>query len=345
MPTYRVPDINNLPPKGDAGAVRRRVVIVASFCANSLEYTGPLQVFMEANFFLERVGRSDLGYDIEMAAVRPGVVYETRGMTVNVDRAYRDVRGEIDTIMFQAPDEDERTIRDGEFVAWVREVAGRARRVASVCVGTFVLAEAGLLNGRRATTHWMACDELQRRYPAVNVDPTPIYVKDGHLYTSAGSTAGIDLAVALVEEDFGRELALRVAQGLVMYLKRPGNQAQFSVQLPAGFSPQSSLCGVQSHIAEHLNDDLSVDALARRAGMSRRNFARVFTQEVGVSPGKFVERARLERARHYLEQTTTPIGRVAHQCGYRTSDGMRVAFDRHLGISPREYRQRFTRTP
>lgn len=343
MPTYNIPEINDLPPVGASSCSRRRVVIVLGQCTNSLEYMGPLQVFMEANFFLERAGRSDLGYDLEIVAVEPGIVFEMLGMTITVDRSYDTLSGEIDTIVFQAVDEDERTIRDESFITWVKDVAGRTRRVTSICVGTYVLAEAGLLNGRRATTHWMACDELQRRYPEVRVDPEPIFVKDGHIYTSAGSTAGIDLSIALVEEDFGSGLALRVAQGLVMYLKRPGSQAQFSAQLSTGFSRQSSIREVQTYVVEHLDDDLSVDQLAQRASMSPRNFARVFSQEAGVSPGKFIERTRLERARLHLEQTDTPIGRIARQCGYRTADGMRVAFERNLGINPREYRQRFSK--
>jgi transcriptional regulator GlxA family with amidase domain len=175
----------------------------------------------------------------------------------------------------------------------------------------------------------------------VALEPDPIYVKDGHVYTSAGSLSGIDMTVALVEEDFGKEVARKVAQGLVMYLKRPGNQAQFSLPLSARFPEDERFRELQGYVLEHPHQNLSVETLAEKVGMSPRNFARVFTRQVGLTPGRFVEQLRLERARHYLEDTQLPVSEVAECCGYTTAEGMRLAFDRHLGVSPREYRRRF----
>lgn len=341
MPHYRVPEVTGLPSGNDPKACRRRVVVITNGCTNSLEYFGPVQVFLEANFFLDRVGRSDIGYDVEVAAIEPGPVFQMAGLRMEVERPYHALSGVIDTLFFQALDEEEVAFNNKDFVRWVSDMSKKVRRISSVCVGTFLLAEAGVLDGRRATSHWIVCDELQRRYPKVTVDPDPIYVKDGNVYTSAGSTAGIDLAVAMVEEDYGTGLALRVAQGLVMYMKRPGNQAQFSAQLSSGFSESTAIEKVRMHIADNLDGDLSVEALADRAGMSPRNFARVFVSEVGVPPGRYVEESRLERARNILEQTDTPIAQVARRCGYRSPDGLRTAFDRHLSVSPREYRRRF----
>jgi transcriptional regulator GlxA family with amidase domain len=211
----------------------------------------------------------------------------------------------------------------------------------TACSGTYVLAEAGLLDGRRAATHWMADKDFRRRYPDVILDTEPIYVKDGNLYTSAGVTSILDLMLALVEEDFGSELALRVAQGLVIFLRRPANQSQFSVQLTGLKTDNERIRDVVSHIAKNPGSDLTVERLGELAGMSPRNFTRVFAREIGMTPGKFVEVSRLESARRYLEQSTMPVGEIAHACGYSTTDGMRLAFDRNLGVTPREYRQRF----
>ena len=218
----------------------------------------------------------------------------------------------------------------------------KTRRLATACIGTYVLAEAGLLDGRRATTHWSACNDFQRRYPDVKLDPQPIFVKDGKFYSSAGVTSILDLMLSLVEEDYGSELALRVAQSMVMFLRRPANQSQFSTQLNGSAADDAKIRSVMAYVAEYPDRDLSVEALAEIAKMSPRNFTRVFAREVGVTPGKFVEQTRLESARCRLEQSKLPISQVARQCGYSTADGMRVAFDRNLGVGPSEYRRRFT---
>ena len=230
---------------------------------------------------------------------------------------------------------------DPMVVDWLRRHAAKIRRVASVCSGAFLLAEAGLLTGRRATTHWSVCDSLARRYPDVQVDRQPIFVRDGPIATSAGVTAGIDLALALVEEDVGREIALAIARHLVMFLRRPGNQAQFSAQLSAQVAARPGLREVQRWIADNPHTDLSVPLLARLANLSPRQFARAFTSEVGQTPGRYVDAVRLEAARRLLHDSDDGLERVAARCGYGTVEAMRRAFVRALGVAPGEYRSRF----
>jgi transcriptional regulator GlxA family with amidase domain len=302
---------------------------------------GPMMVLLDTNWQLENSGRPDLGYDIEVVSNEPGTIFKAKGLRIEVDKACYDIRGAVDTLVFQAVDYEGKCLSDRRFIDWIRRVAPRTERLVTACIGTYVLAEAGLLDGRRATTHWMACENFQQRYGAVEMDPEPIYVKDGKYYSSAGVTAILDLMLALVEEDFGSEIALRVAQSMVLFLRRPANQSQFSVQLTHTMSGNKSIQTVLAHIAERPDGDLSVEALAECVNMSARNFVRVFTREVGLTPGKFVELSRIEAARSQLEQSKLPIGEIAKQCGYRTSDGMRASFDRNLGVGPSEYRRRF----
>jgi transcriptional regulator GlxA family with amidase domain len=249
------------------------------------------------------------------------------------------VHGPIDTLLVAGG----AGARDAspETVARVRRLAARADRVASVCTGAYVLAAAGLLDGRRATTHWSWCDDLQRRHPAVTVERDPIFVVDGPVRTSAGVTAGMDLALAMVEEDHGRDLALRVARQLVLFLKRPGGQSQFSAQLKVQAADREPLRALQAWIADHLAEDLSIPALARRAAMSERNFARVFAREVGATPARFVERARIEAARRRLEESSDGLDEIAAQCGFRSAEILRRAFLRVLRVAPSAYRLRF----
>ncbi|MGA8363568.1 MAG: helix-turn-helix domain-containing protein, partial [Solirubrobacteraceae bacterium] len=207
--------------------------------------------------------------------------------------------------------------------------------------GAFVLAAAGLLDGRRATTHWASAAELAQRYPTVEVDPEPIYLRDGPVWTSAGVTAGMDLALALVEEDLDRDAALTIARHLVLFLRRPGNQSQFSATLAAQQPAREPLREAQRYALEHVAADLSVEALALHAHMSPRNFARAFAAEVGITPGRYVERVRLEAARHALEDTAQPIATVAAACGFGTPETMRRTFLRALGVAPAEYRRRY----
>jgi len=341
MLEFSVPKISTLSsiPKSRR---RRRVVFVTMPKGDPFDLIGPMTVLHDANWQLENSGRPDLGYDIEVVTNKPGTVYQVSGFRMVVDKPCYEIRGDVDTIVFQAVDYEENFLKDRRFIDWVKRIAPRTRRLVTACVGTYVLAEAGLLDGRRATTHWSVCDSFQRRYPGVKLDPEPIYIKDGKFYSSAGVTSILDLMLSLIEEDYSSELALRVAQSMVMFLRRPANQAQFSTQLNGCMADDMKIRSVMAYVAEHPDRNLSVEVLAEMAKMSPRNFTRVFTREVGVTPGKFVEQSRLESARGRLEQSKLPINQVASQCGYRTADGMRVAFDRNLGVGPSEYRRRFT---
>lgn len=227
--------------------------------------------------------------------------------------------------------------------AWLKAAAPRARRVVSVCAGAFILARAGLLDGKKATTHWKSLDELESEYPRIAVQKGPIYVHDGAIWTSAGASSGFDLSLALVEEDMGFAVAKAVAQYLVMYLRRPGGQSQFSCYLAAQADSDGPIREVQSWAMEHLSADLSVEALAARSAMSPRNFARVFAKETGTTPARFVEDLRLDAARQRLEMGTETIEEVARACGLAGGLALRRVFDRDLGVSPSEYRERFGR--
>ncbi|HEV3225242.1 MAG TPA: GlxA family transcriptional regulator [Acidimicrobiales bacterium] len=314
----------------------RRVVIVVYQGIQSLDAVGPLEVFATAN---REAGRAE--YATEIVATTGPTVRAMSGLTVGVERRLRGLRGRIDTLVVAGGDGTIDALRSRSLIDGITRLATRSRRVTSVCTGAFLLAEAGLLDGRRATTHWSVCDTLARRYPTIDVDPDPIFVCDGNVYTSAGVTAGMDLALALVEDDLGRDLALRVARRLVMFLRRPGNQSQFSAQLAAQVAHRDPLRDVQQWIADHPDDDLTVAALAERAGMSDRNFARCFKDEVGVTPGRYVEIARVEVARRLLEDTDDAIGRVARAAGFGTTETMRRVFLRVLRTGPTEYRRRF----
>jgi transcriptional regulator GlxA family with amidase domain len=226
---------------------------------------------------------------------------------------------------------------------WLRLSARTAGRIVSVCAGAFLLAEAGLLDGRRATTHWQRTDELARRHPAVRVDPAPIYAQDGRIFTSGGATAGFDLALSLVEHDLGFSVAQEVAKTMVLYLRRPGGQSQFSGALSREARADSPIRALQAWILDHLKEDLRVERLARRSAMSPRNFARVFTEEVGTTPARYVEELRLEAAKRRLENRSDSIERIAMDCGFGSGVNLRRVFQRQVGIGPREYVERFGR--
>ncbi|MEE1785861.1 GlxA family transcriptional regulator [Streptomyces sp. SP17BM10] len=316
----------------------RSVVVVLYDGVQSLDVTGPLEVFAGAGAAAGQPG----AYRVTLAALGGGPVRGCSGLRVLPDADLAEV-GPVHTLL--VPGGEGTDAPDPALVARIRELAGRAERVVSVCTGAFLLAEAGLLAGRRATTHWAYCDALARRFPDVEVDPDPIHVRDGHVATSAGVTAGIDLALALVEEDLGRDAALLIARHLVVFLRRPGNQAQFSTQLAAQVAARHPLREVQRWIAEHPEEDLSVEALARRSALSPRHFARAFAAEVGVTPGRYVDGVRLEAARRRLEDTEDGIEEIARACGYGTPEAMRRAFVRALAAPPAEYRRRFRPAP
>ncbi|MFL5908454.1 MAG: GlxA family transcriptional regulator, partial [Solirubrobacterales bacterium] len=226
-----------------------------------------------------------------------------------------------------------------------RSASRRSRRVTSVCSGAFLLARAGLLEGRTVTTHWASTAELARRHPELRVDPNPIFVRDGNVWTSAGVTSGMDLSLALVEEDLGRDIAVEVARWLVLFLQRPGGQAQFSTHLSAQLAERQPLRELQAWIADNLDADLRVEALAERAAMSPRNFARFFHRETGITPAAYVEELRVERARQLLEESDESIELVSSRCGFGTPETMRRAFARRVGAAPADYRARFKRSP
>ncbi len=280
-------------------------------------------------------------YTIEVAAAEAGPIETTRGPVIVADRALRSVRGPIDTLIIVGGEGAYAAAEDARLLTWVRRAAGRSRRVASVCTGAYVLAAAGLLDGRRATTHWFSCADFARRFPGVEVDPDPIFVRDGNIWTSAGVTAGMDLALALVDDDLGRDVTLLTARQLVLFVQRSGGQSQFSAQLGTQFATRDPLRDLQSWIAEHPDRDLTVERLAARVAMSPRHFARVFRDETGCTPAVYVERVRVEVARRLLETTGLPIDDVATAAGFGTVETLRRAFTRRVGASPSEYRDRF----
>jgi transcriptional regulator GlxA family with amidase domain len=322
------------------GNVRTRSVLIILFDGvQSLDVTGPLEVFATASGEVTASGEAGgPAYEIRTASVGGVAVRTSSGLTIAPDAALAD-EGTPHTVI--VPGGPGTRAPAPELVGWLRGYAPRAERIVSVCTGAFVLAEAGLLDGRRVTTHWANCATLARRYPDVTVMPEPIFVRDGNVATSAGVTAGIDLALTLVEDDHGRDVALAVARQLVVFLRRPGNQTQFSAQLQAQVAHREPLREVQRWIAEHPGADLSVDALAERARLSPRQFARAFTAETGMPPGRYVDRVRLEAARRLLEDTRDGVEQVARCCGYHTPEAMRRAFQQALQVSPAEYRRRF----
>ncbi len=271
--------------------------------AQMLDITGPLEVFAMASQQLESGRATDPGYRISLVATERGPLRCSSGVSLLTDAAFPAVRGPIDTLLVAGGEGERSALRDEALVAWIGRAARRSRRVAGVCSGAFLLARAGLLDGRRATTHWASVAQLARAFPAVKVEPDRIYVRDGDVYTSAGVSAGMDLALALVEEDCGRKIALAVARRLVLFLKRPGGQSQFSSQLEAQLADRAPLRELQGWIAGHPTADLSVEALAKRVALSPRHFARVFARDLGVTPARYVERVRVEVARRRLEES------------------------------------------
>ena len=313
----------------------RRIVIALFPGVQALDVTGPTEVFSIA----ARLGLAP--YRIELAAVSRAPVATSSELLLVPHRTLSSIRGPVDTLIVPGGEGTGEAVSDERLVRFVARVAGRARRVASVCTGAFLLAEAGLLNGRRATTHWSACGALGRRYPKVLVEEDPIFLRDGDVWTSAGVTAGMDLALALLEEDAGNEAALAVARQLVMFVRRPGGQAQFSAQLSARTPDREPLRAVQDWIVQNLAANLGVEALASRAHMSPRNFARAFKREVGLTPAAYVERVRVERAQQSLQRDGAVLSEVAQECGFGSEDRMRRAFQRRLGVGPAAYRNRF----
>ena len=320
----------------------RRVVFVAFDRMQLLDLAGPLEVFAGA----ARTPGTGHAYSIEVASLGGGpTVTTSSGVSVGAPVALEHIVGRVDTLVVVGGVGSGAAAADPRLVAEVGRLAQVARRVCSVCTGAFVLASAGLLDGRSATTHWASCDELASRYPDVEVLEDPIFVRDDNVWTSAGVTAGIDLALALVEEDFGPAVARLVARWLVMYLQRPGGQNQFSAPLAAQATGRPALRELQAWIREHIGEDCSVPALARRAGMSERTLTRAFRQECGTTPAEYVEQIRIEAARQVLESTELTIAAIADRSGFGTPETMHRAFRRRLGVTPGAYRSRFHAAP
>jgi transcriptional regulator GlxA family with amidase domain len=312
-----------------------RIVVAVVPPVDELDLVGPLQVFHSVN----RLAGKKL-YTVEVLTSGDRATVEGEGGVLSflAQDHFRRARGACDSVLLVCGIAS-RLTRDEELSGWLRKMAGRTRRLGAVCAASLLLAEAGLLNGRRATAHWKFGQELAARYPAVNVEHEPLWVKDGNIYTSAGLSAGIDLALAWVEEDCGAGLAHEAARELVLFLRRPGGQPQLSVSLASQASEMTAIRELQVWIAEHLKKRLSVEDLAERMSMSVRNLERVFTREVGTTPAQYVLQARVEAARRLLERSDMALQRVAEACGFAGVDVMRRGFVRVLGITPRRYRE------
>ncbi len=333
-------------PVSPSASRSRHVAVVAFDGCQSLDVVGPLEVFAIASrrHAVAHPEARRPPYTTEVLAPAAGNVRANSGLRLVADRAFASVRGGIDTLVVAGGDV-QTIVADPNLLGWLRRLAPRTRRIASVCSGAFVLAAAGLLDGKRAATHWSAAERLARMFPSIDVETDAIFVRDGNVYSSAGITAGMDMALALVEEDLGSAAALDVARYMVLFLKRPGGQSQFSRRLAAQAVGEHDLGGLPQWIVDHVDRDLSVETLAARAAMSPRNFARVFTRCVGNTPAKFVEEARLERARQLLEDTDLGLDEVAMRCGFGSAERMRRTFHRHLRVVPHDYRLRFRRQP
>lgn len=319
----------------------RQVAIVVFDGVQGLDVTGPLEVFSGAQALIGGERRDARGYEIRTFSGDGAAIETSSGLTIQPDGALREAPRELDTLIVPGGLGSRAASRDEALLVWIAGTSGRARRTASVCTGAFVLAAAGLLRGRRATTHWAAAGELARQYPDVLVEADPIFLRDGDVWTSAGVTAGMDLALALVEEDHDRATALAIARQLVLFLRRPGNQSQFSATLAAQHPRREPLREVQRQVVEDVAGEHTVEAMAERAHMSARHFARAFAAETGITPARYVERVRLEAARGKLEDGSEPIAEVAAACGFGTAETMRRVFLRALEVGPAEYRRRF----
>ena len=325
-------------PKKTASAPRsssRRIVFLLVPPVDELDLVGPLQVFNSIN---RLAGRPIYSMEVVTNSERLQLAGEGGVLTFMARQHFRELKGSCDSVLLVCG-LGSRSVRDAELSAWLKKTAGTARRVGAVCVGAFLLAEAGLLDARRATAHWKFGRELAARYPRVRVEHEPLWVKDGNIYTSAGISAGIDLALAWAEEDCGAALAHEAARELVLFLRRPGGQPQVSVSLASQASAMASIRELQIWIAEHLTELLTTQDLAQRMSMSVRNFERVFTRETGTAPAQYVLQLRVEAARRHLERTDRGLKQVAAAAGFGSADVMRRAFVRLLGLTPARYRE------
>lgn len=321
----------------------KHIVIIAPPNTSILDIAGPLEVFTKAadyiNTYIQNTAES---YTVHVISTQSSkTVITASGLPIVCEGNIKSINYEIDTVLVSGIPNAPENMVNKETLNWLREHRNTIRRVGSICAGAFILAEAGILNGKRATTHWRVCDKLARYYPKVKVESDPIFVKDGNIYTSAGISTGMDLSLAMVEEDFGRDIALSVARQLVLYLKRPGNQSQFSIMLTHQKADYQPIGEIQDWIIEHLEGNLTVEMLAKRASMSPRNFARVFLRESGITPAKYIEKLRLETARRRLEETRLTLDEISSECGVGNADALRRLFLRHMKTTPSDYRRSF----
>ena len=316
-----------------------RIVFLAFPGVMLLDLIGPWEVFELAN---RLVGGKSRAYDLKLVSDNISATIQSGGgISMLSHQSASSSFDEIDTLVVPATDTVWISEPSNECLVTLRRLADRARRVVSICGGAFFLAAAGLLEGKRATTHWSGTKDLAKRFPTIDVQADSIFVKDGNVYTSAGVTAGIDLALALVEEDLGHEIALECARYLVVFMRRPGGQSQFSSTLKAQRSERNAINDLIAWASDNLSEDLSVQAMADRANMSPRNFSRVFTCEVGQTPAAFVEQLRVDAVRRCLEGEDKSLKQISMRCGFKSTDSMRRSFRRVLNVAPNDYRNRF----
>ncbi|MGR9074188.1 MAG: GlxA family transcriptional regulator [Gammaproteobacteria bacterium] len=321
----------------------RTVGIIVYPGVEIIDVVGPMEVFTFANLELEKEGlTSKPVYQVKVLGKDDDPVATLSGLKILPTHIYGETMDRLDTLII--PGGAVSSIKDTELIEWIHKHSKKVRRLASVCTGAFVLAKGGLLDGRRATTHWFYTDKFKHEYPAVRLEPDKIFVCDESIWSSGGITAGIDLALAMVEEDWGHKLALHIARHLVVFLKRPGGQSQFSTYLMAEAANRRDFRELQAWIMENPDADLRVEALAERVAMSPRNFARTFLLETGITPAKYVERVRTDMVRHFLENTEIQVAEAARRAGFKDAETMRRTFIRHIGISPSDYRSRFGST-
>jgi transcriptional regulator GlxA family with amidase domain len=330
-----MPNEPRFPPKA-----LRTIEILTFPSVQLLDVTGPLQVFATANEIAAGGSKGAAPYLLNVVAPGGASVTTSSGLAL-LAQPLPPIESVPDTLLVAGGPGVEQAASDPALVDWLHDRAGRVRRVGSVCTGAFLLAEAGVLDGRRAVTHWSVCADLARRFPAVRVQTDPIFVRDGPVWTSAGVTAGIDLALALIQDDLGRSIALAVARYLVVFLKRPGGQAQFSAALSLQMAEDRSGM-LHDWIVEHLTEDLSLPALAQQAAMSERSFSRHYVEATGLTPVRAIEHLRVEAARRMLSNSQLPIKRIAQRCGLGSEETMRRSFLRLLSVAPQDYRARFS---
>ncbi|QID19341.1 helix-turn-helix domain-containing protein [Nitrogeniibacter mangrovi] len=306
--------------------------------AQVLDVTGPHEVFSSARHLLEKA-RASIGYDVFLVSKTRKPLKVSSGIEIVPDYDFQSCPSSLDTLIVPGAENIRQVLEDSELLNWIGAQSGNVRRLVSICTGAFLLADLGLLDGKRITTHWAYCEDMRRLFPQLKIDSDAIFIQEGNVYTSAGVTAGIDLSLALIEEDVGKKIAMSVARKLVVFYRRPGGQKQFSDFLMS--QSDSPFGALVDWMIENLSEDLSIEMLAQRVNMSQRNFARKFKEVRGETPGKFVERLRICQARMLMENSDVVLKTVARKCGFNTEEQMRRAFQRELSVTPNEYRTRF----